>query len=337
MKTISNHVPDYIGDSPVSFSIYSVTNEAPHYHSDALEFVYVLKGSAEATYITDVIPLKEGDLLSIDCNSIHHITSGEDNFMLSIYINLKHDLFEERVSQLFYICEPNVIVRERVQYVHELCLLILSGLRICMDVDSSKPSRYRTLTNIAKEIMQCMYDHFHMYDFLTEQIQYSPANKLQYEKIMLFINENFFRKITVVDLGHEFHFSPNYISRFFKSTALLTFKAHLRYIRTIHAQYLLSTTELSISEVAAQCGFSDTKYLFQNFRKFFQTSPNQYRSMLESHLMQSEPNKIINLLQQKEMVLDILSAHMTDHFLAQKGISEKAIADYIPSSVLKKH
>ena len=37
---INNEIPEYISETPMSITLISVNRYAPHYHENALEFVY---------------------------------------------------------------------------------------------------------------------------------------------------------------------------------------------------------------------------------------------------------------------------------------------------------
>ena len=46
------------------------------------------------------------------------------------------------------------------------------------------------------------------------------------------------------------------------------------------AQLLLSTTDMQVSEVAYDCGFSDVGYFGKTFKKHYQTTPSEFREQL---------------------------------------------------------
>lgn len=69
-------------------------------------------------------------------------------------------------------------------------------------------------------------------------------------------------------------------SSFFNKLKTLTGCAPAEYIRSIRLQYaarLLRQEDCSITEVADATGFSDVKYFREVFRKYYRTSPSEYR------------------------------------------------------------
>lgn len=71
--------------------------------------------------------------------------------------------------------------------------------------------------------------------------------------------------------------SKYHFSRVFKNTLKINFKDYLFRLRISHAVKLLTTTSLSISEVAYQCDFSDTAYFCRKFKETFTQTPNEFR------------------------------------------------------------
>jgi AraC-like DNA-binding protein len=70
-----------------------------------------------------------------------------------------------------------------------------------------------------------------------------------------------------------------------KSNLLAVFKEatghspieYLIRLRLHNAAEMLASTSLSISEIAAECGFADSNYLTRQFRKIYNISPREFR------------------------------------------------------------
>ena len=71
--------------------------------------------------------------------------------------------------------------------------------------------------------------------------------------------------------------TPNYLSALLKSVTGKTFKELLTEQRLVEAEACLKYRNLSIAEIAAQCGFQDSNYFSVVFRKYFGASPSEYR------------------------------------------------------------
>lgn len=73
------------------------------------------------------------------------------------------------------------------------------------------------------------------------------------------------------------HVSSAYLSRLFKSELDTSYSQFLTEVKLTHAMHLLLNTNLSISEVAAQCGYQNSNYFCDAFKKVIGISPLKYR------------------------------------------------------------
>ena len=67
------------------------------------------------------------------------------------------------------------------------------------------------------------------------------------------------------------------LNRKMKAITGMTSTSYLQALRMSTAKLLLTTTELSVAEVAAQCGITDVAYFSQLFKKATGKTPKQFR------------------------------------------------------------
>lgn len=92
-----------------------------------------------------------------------------------------------------------------------------------------------------------------------------------------FIYEHYEENITLADAALVAHMNTTYFSKKFRESTGFGFKEYLTNLRLQKAARLLSTTDISITEIAGICGFSDGNYFGDVFRRNFGISPRGYR------------------------------------------------------------
>ena len=97
------------------------------------------------------------------------------------------------------------------------------------------------------------------------------------QRINQYIEQHFAEDITLATLADEVHYSPSYLSRFYKTHTGKNLMAAISGVRIAHAKTLLTKTNLKISDIATQCGFCSTKYFNQVFKRMTDVSAVQYR------------------------------------------------------------
>ena len=92
-----------------------------------------------------------------------------------------------------------------------------------------------------------------------------------------FISDHYAEPISAADIASAAGFSPNYLSRKFRAAAGLGLHQYLLFIRMKHAALELISTTDSVTEIAFRCGFSDSNYFKDAFKKFYGLTPSAYR------------------------------------------------------------
>lgn len=84
--------------------------------------------------------------------------------------------------------------------------------------------------------------------------------------------------LTVKELAHMVGLSPSYLSTLFKRRTGLGILEYQTQQRMAIARELLGTTDLSVSQIASRCGYSDPFYFSRHFRTIHSMSPSSFRA-----------------------------------------------------------
>lgn len=101
-----------------------------------------------------------------------------------------------------------------------------------------------------------------------------------------FIDTNFNRQITLSDIAKGTYLSANFLRDKFTQIMGSSPHKYLCGIRLSTACKLLSTTSMSISDIADECGFKSQGYMNYAFKKEFHCTPRIYRlnSRADGHI-----------------------------------------------------
>ena len=102
------------------------------------------------------------------------------------------------------------------------------------------------------------------------------------QEIATYIYEHYDKKITLDDMAERFHISRSYLSKKFKQATGFGFKEYLVNVRIKNACRLLLETNHSITDIAFECGFNDSNYFGDAFRRIKGIAPNKYRRNKEA-------------------------------------------------------
>jgi AraC-like DNA-binding protein len=96
------------------------------------------------------------------------------------------------------------------------------------------------------------------------------------------ISEEYHRPLRLADMARAAVTSPSHFARRFKADPGISARRYLRKLRLDAACELLSTTDLTISEIAARVGYYDQSHLTRDFTRRERMTPTQYRGGMHS-------------------------------------------------------
>ncbi|BCS52796.1 GlxA family transcriptional regulator [Geobacter sp. SVR] len=94
---------------------------------------------------------------------------------------------------------------------------------------------------------------------------------------LTWLESNFRRKISVVDLAERACMSPRNFARTFLRETHTTPARYIEQLRLEHAVRLLEDTTQPLAVIAAECGFASTEQLRRAFHRNFGIGPAEYR------------------------------------------------------------
>ena len=97
------------------------------------------------------------------------------------------------------------------------------------------------------------------------------------QDVATYVYNNYDKQIYLDDVAKQFSISRSYLSKKFKQTTGFGFKEYLLNVRIKEACRLLLETNHSITDIAFACGFNDSNYFGDAFRRIKGISPNKYR------------------------------------------------------------
>jgi YesN/AraC family two-component response regulator len=92
-----------------------------------------------------------------------------------------------------------------------------------------------------------------------------------------YIQQNYSRSFSLVELSETIGVSKSYLSRIFKMDMGISLWDYLNRLRNQKAKELLLLTDENITEIAAEVGYEDVGYFSRVFHEFTGFSPRTYR------------------------------------------------------------
>lgn len=108
-----------------------------------------------------------------------------------------------------------------------------------------------------------------------------PENVLaKLNEVFEYIEKNISSEVCLETAAEICGFSVSHFSRIFKKTVGENFSDYLNSRRIVEAQRLIATTDMNVTEIAMECGFSSASYFIKRFRDKTGISPRKYRERI---------------------------------------------------------
>jgi len=112
-------------------------------------------------------------------------------------------------------------------------------------------------------------------------IPHSDHSNSYIQKACTYIENNYFKQITIADVALHANISTGHLLRLFKQIMGHTPQSYLIDYRMQIAAILLSEKNMSISEISAAVGYPDARHFSQIFRSTVHYTPSEYRKIVE--------------------------------------------------------
>ena len=245
----------------------------PHFHEQH-EIYYLISGERNFTINDHVFKIGKGDLVIIPAGEMHRTTYFANNTHERVAIlfedEILNGMYEEFGKDYIYQVFEHFLVsipEGRRAYVEELMNRIIYEAEGIDELSDHMQKTY--FQELMLFIIRCFKNGPQMGEI-------DVANDI-IQKAAKYIYENSDKNIGLNEVAEKFGMSSSYFSKKFKAVTGFGFKEYLIGVRIKEASNLLLTTDKSITEIAISCGFNDSNYFGDAFRRIKGMSPNKYR------------------------------------------------------------
>lgn len=105
-----------------------------------------------------------------------------------------------------------------------------------------------------------------------------PSNRALTENVIEYIRINAVSIKNVSDVAEHFGYNPEYLTTLVKKNTSHSLIDYINMGKIARAKEMLLSTNLTVSEIAPLCGFSDAKYFGRLFHRLTDTTPIEFRN-----------------------------------------------------------
>ena len=255
-------------------------NSPPHWHR-ALEFLYILNGSATVTMEGEKYKLNPLDFIAIDSTKVHDVVYALPQTMgICIHVskNFMRRLLPD-IELMQFQCSTSTLTQEQINPYMKLC----DYMKKLTVIYFYQKQSYQLKSNaLVLDILAEMVDHFSA--LITETLSVSGYDKLaRMEQIYHYVEKHHAEEITLQDGANELGLNKEYFCRMFKANMGISFISYVNQVRIDHIYQDLIHTDDSIVAITERHGFYNQKLFYKLFKKRYDCTPVKLRKLAKTN------------------------------------------------------
>ena len=265
---------NYPFDLPIKISYFNIKNYPTHWHN-SIEIIYVLKGSLHIKIDTDSFTLNEREVEIINSDESHEIQGIDDNKVLIFNIDpFFFEKYYKDINNIFFYTNSNDDEDQNGPEYEEL-RTILSQM-LCEYVQKLEDYD-EEIEELLITLLYHLVNNFHYLTHEKEELKEKTDQLARYHRISKYIYNNYNNNITLKEIAKKEFLSPHYLSHEIKYATGYSFTDLINLTRIEESIKLLLDSDMSISEISDEIGFSHVRYFNKNFKYYYGCTPLQYR------------------------------------------------------------
>lgn len=237
-----------------------------HWHR-SIEIFAVFEGTLTFYINEEKYPLLPGEFMLVNSNEIHSVDSPQPNMTVVVQIPLK--TFEK-----YFTGEQFISFTHDPKAQDERVMGVISD--IYRAYTEKKCGYDLKVQGLFYELLYLMVTKYRETEVSEEMVK--KNRKLsRLSVITSYIKEHYTEELSLERLAEIFGYSPTYLSRMFQKYAGINYKSYLQSIRVEYAYQELANSERTLSEIALENGFPNSKALAKAFSKKYGMLPSEYR------------------------------------------------------------
>ena len=293
--------------------VVGTPSEEPNTHSE-VEILYVMEGAVNVQIEQKSTFLKADDILVVNSNKKHTLKPVDNPLLMRLMIDYMMICENFQGQDVLFWCDSAGSENERYQELRNMLKRMLKHYVESADFAHSFRFRadcYAILDHLTANFM-----------VKTADIQGSEEGDRYEERLAQinnYINLNYDQPISMKDLSEKLYLSNGYLSRFFKKNYGMSFANYLTNVRVLHAVDELLYTDIPVTRIAYDCGFTSAALFNKIFKKIHGVTPTEFRKKANAK-NKEEPKQRENSALEKRIEQTVLRAEQPELFEEEPGV-----------------
>lgn len=257
---------------------YELSRYTPMHYHEEVEFVYIVEGKAHHRINGDYVTLPKGTGLFINSRQFHELIAdkNEDCTLYCLIFNpmmLASSIKLERMIELLSEDEnlEYVVLDENTEWKNSVLQLI----KETCELNKSEGNQLAIVSRLYT-IWEILFGELEHHERDGKRIN---SNQRLIKNMIMFIQKNYQNDVNLEDISDSGNVGKTKCTALFKKYTSMTPIDYLRCYRLERSFELLTMTDMSVSDIAYEVGFSGASYYSELFKQKVGITPLKYRKV----------------------------------------------------------
>lgn len=261
----------YVRREKIRIIVHNKKEEKRHFHQD-IELLYVMHGNVKVSIDEQITTLQAEDIFIINPNKQHHLQMSCD--VLYAQFLIAYELIGDvlKSTEFMFWCDST---NNQSDEIEKLRMVIRKLLNHYLHGHERIADFYHI--SLCYQLMDILSMHFLVRSIDRE----NDEEKDKFEERLTLINNyiwaNYSQSISLQELSDMLYLSNAYLSRFFKKNYGMSFAKYISKIRLYHAVDELLFSNIPITRIAYDNGFSSLTVFNKAFKETYGETPSTMR------------------------------------------------------------
>ncbi len=266
-------------DFVIDHRIRHVNKNVPLTHSHQYNEIYFLQSGKCNVYIdNETYCLEDGSVLFIPAFKEH-------TFIYPFTQDVKRTVLYISTEQLNWYFNKDFKDEINNLFINKHLQLSRKSFSNLSNIFEKIQFEKYSLDNMSESLTKAYFFELIIYLIRCQRYTHNINQKTNLSNITIgeivnFIENNYSRQLTLPEIAAQFGISESSLTKKIKIFTNMTFKEYLTKTRIEEAKSLLISSEKSITEIAYECGYNNSNFFGDVFKKAVGMSPSSYRKML---------------------------------------------------------
>ncbi|TWH60151.1 AraC-like DNA-binding protein [Desulfitobacterium sp. LBE] len=262
--------------------VVKIKQTAVHFHLSSLQIILVLEGTLWVKTSFEINKVHEGELIFINPSDVYALWNEEESCLVEV-VSLELDKLKHSFGALAGIRFRNIPMKGKAFKERKLDEVRKKTfqrylIEVLLQLNSESMLNENGLNKLVMRMISLALSEYNSLYFVWPDVRYISSKKVErFHRVVRYVKENLNQNIGLNDIAQMEWVGKTYFTQMWKEMMDLPFGEYVNYERILYSERLLLFTDKTMIDISEECGFSDVKYYYKNFKHWYGKKPVEWK------------------------------------------------------------